>query len=287
MGAGAMTNSIGEIRDVDFLFVIGSNTTEAHPIIAMEMKRAVRRGAKLVVADPRSIWLTEIADHHLQLRPGTDVWLLNAMAHVIINEGLINEKFIETNTEGFEAFRDKVANYTPEEAEKITGVLSRDIRKTAIEYAKTKKAGIYYTLGITEHSHGTDNVYALSNLVLMTGHLGYPSTGMNPLRGQNNVQGANDAGATPIYLPGYQRVDDPEVHKKYEESWGTDFPSKPGLNLNEMIKKVGESIYGLFVMGEDIVLSEPNVCQLEEGMNNLDFLIFHRFVTKNNSSLFI
>tara|TARA_B100000959_G_scaffold280310_1_gene341901 strand:- start:2118 stop:3710 length:1593 start_codon:yes stop_codon:yes gene_type:complete len=273
MGAGAMTNSIGEIRDVDFLFVIGSNTTEAHPIIAMEMKRAVRRGAKLVVADPRSIWLTEIADHHLQLRPGTDVWLLNAMAHVIINEGLINEKFIETNTEGFEAFRDKVANYTPEEAEKITGVLSHDIRKTAIEYAKTKKAGIYYTLGITEHSHGTDNVYALSNLVLMTGHLGYPSTGMNPLRGQNNVQGANDAGATPIYLPGYQRVDEPEVHKKYEESWGTDFPSKPGLNLNEMIKKVGESVYGLFVMGEDIVLSEPNVCQLEEGMNNLDFLI--------------
>ena len=273
MGAGAMTNSIGEIRDVDFLFVIGSNTTEAHPIIAMEMKRAVRKGARLVVADPRGIWLTEIAERHLQLRPGTDVWLLNAMANVIIKEGLVNEKFVEENTEGFEIFSKKVEEYNPEEAEKITGIPSSDIIKTAIEYASTKKAGIYYTLGITEHSHGTDNVYALSNLVLMTGHLGYTSTGMNPLRGQNNVQGANDAGATPIFLPGYQRVYDPQIHSKYQNSWGVKFPSEPGLNLNEMMKKVGDSVYGLFVMGEDIVLSEPNVCQLEEGLNNIDFLV--------------
>ncbi len=273
MGAGAMTNSIGEIRDVDFLFVIGSNTTEAHPIIAMEMKRAVRRGARLVVADPRGIWLTEIAERHLQLRPGTDVWLLNAMANVIISENLVNEQFVRDNTEGFESFKEKVSGYNPEEAEKFTGVPAIDITKTAIEYATTKHAGIYYTLGITEHSHGTDNVYALSNLVLMTGHLGYPATGMNPLRGQNNVQGANDAGATPIFLPGYQPVDDPEVHAKYEDSWGTDFPSECGLNLNEMMKEVGESIHGLFVMGEDIVLSEPNVCELEEGLNQVDFLV--------------
>ncbi|GMV44161.1 MAG: hypothetical protein AMXMBFR64_58770 [Myxococcales bacterium] len=272
-GAGAMTNSIGEIRDADLLLVIGSNTTEAHPIIAMEMKRAVHRGATLVVADPRSIWLTTMAERHLKLRPGTDVWLLNAMAHVIIAEGLTDEAFVAANTENFEAVRDAVAAYTPEEAERVTGVPAEDIRWTARRYATTRKAGIYYTLGITEHAHGTDNVYALSNLVLMTGHLGVAAAGMNPLRGQNNVQGANDAGASPVFLPGYQRVDDPAVHAKYEASWGVELPPRPGLNLNEMIKKVGSGIRGLFVMGEDIVLSEPNVSRLEEGLNRLEFLV--------------
>ena len=178
-----MTNSIGEIRDADFLFVIGSNTSEAHPIIAMEMKRAVKNGATMVVADPRAIWMSTIAEKHLQLKLGTDVWLLNAMAHVIIEEGLVDQAFIDTHTEGYEAVRDAVAKYTPEEAEKVCGVSADDIRWTARKYATTEKAGIYYTLGITEHSHGTDNVYALANLVLMTGHLGKPSSGMNPLRG--------------------------------------------------------------------------------------------------------
>jgi formate dehydrogenase alpha subunit len=272
-GAGAMTNSIREIRDADFLFVIGSNTSEAHPIIAMEMKRAVKRGATMVVADPRSVWMTTIAERHLKLKPGTDVWLLNAMAHVIVEEGLTDEAFIAGSTEGFEAVKQRVADYTPEEAEKITGVSAEDIRATARQYATTRRAGIYYTLGITEHTHGTDNVYALSNLVLMTGHLGHESTGMNPLRGQNNVQGANDAGATPIYFPGYQRVDDPEVHAKYETSWGTKLSPEPGLNLNQMMKEAGKSVRAFFIMGEDIVMSEPNVARLEEGLNELDFLV--------------
>jgi predicted molibdopterin-dependent oxidoreductase YjgC len=272
-GAGAMTNSIREIREADFLFVIGSNTTEAHPIIAMEMKRAVRRGATLVVADPRAVWLTTIAKRHLRLRPGTDVWLLNAMAHVIVTEGLTDDAFIAANTEGYEALRDAVLSYTPEQAELMTGVPAADIRETAREYARTRDAGIYYTLGITEHSHGTDNVYALSNLVLLTGHLGRASTGLNPLRGQNNVQGANDAGASPVFLPGYQRVDDPAVRAKYEASWGVPLPPIPGLNLNEIMKETGKSIRGLFVMGEDIVLSEPNVSRLEEGLNRVDFLV--------------
>tara|TARA_B100000609_G_scaffold164336_2_gene136718 strand:- start:39 stop:1712 length:1674 start_codon:yes stop_codon:yes gene_type:complete len=272
-GAGAMTNSIGEIRDADFLFVIGSNTTEAHPIIGMEMKRAALRGATLVVADPRSIWLTTLADRHLKLNPGTDVWLLNAMAHVIITEDLVDRDFIEQNTEGFEAVRDTVLEYTPEKAEEITGVPAEAIRKTAREYATTRKAGIYYTLGITEHSHGTDNVYALSNLVLMTGHLGGPSMGMNPLRGQNNVQGANDAGASPIFFPGYQRVTDPGVVDKYEQSWGVPLSREPGYNLNEMMKLAGDKLKGFFVMGEDIVMSEPNVSRLEEGLNKVDFLV--------------
>ena len=272
-GAGAMTNSIGEIRDADFLFVIGSNTSEAHPIIAMEMKRAIRKGATLVVADPRAIWMTSIAKKHLQLNPGTDVWLLNAMAHVIVKEDLIDREFIENQTENFEQVKEAVASYTPEKAEQITGISADDIRWTARQYATTEKAGIYYTLGITEHAHGTDNVYALANLVLMTGHLGKPSTGMNPLRGQNNVQGANDAGATPMFYPGYQRVDDPEVRAKYEKSWGVPLSPVPGLNLNEMMKTVGEQMRGFFVMGEDIVLSEPNVLELEKGLNKVDFIV--------------
>ena len=272
-GAGAMTNAIGEIREADFLLVIGSNTSEAHPIIAMEMKRAVHRGATLVVADPRAIWMTTIAERHLRLAPGTDVWLLNAIAHVIISEGLADEAFIADNTEGFERVRSTVATYTPEEAEKITGVAADDIRWVARRYATTKKAGIYYTLGITEHSHGTDNVYALSNLVLMTGHLGQRSAGMNPLRGQNNVQGANDSGATPVFYPGYQRVDDPEVQRKYESSWGVPLSPNPGLNLNQMMKTLGDEIKGLFIMGEDIVISEPNVAKLEEGLNRVEFVV--------------
>ena len=268
-----MTNSIGEIRDADFLFVIGSNTSEAHPIIAMEMKRAVHRGATMVVADPRHIFVATMAKKHLQIRPGSDVWLLNAMAHVICAEGLVDEAFVRDNTEGFEAVRETVARYTPEEAEKVTGVAADDIRWAARKYATTPKAGIYYTLGITEHTHGTDNVYALANLVLMTGHLGKPSAGMNPLRGQNNVQGANDAGATPVFYPGYQRVDDPEVQARYEAAWGVELDPEPGLNLNVMMKQVGKSIKGLFVMGEDIVLSEPNCMELEEGLNNSEFMI--------------
>jgi len=268
-----MTNSINEIRDADLLFVIGSNTTEAHPIIAMEMKKAVHRGAKLIVTDPRNIWLSKLADRHLQLNPGTDVWLLNAMAHVIIKENLIDQKFIDDNTDNFEAIIASVADYTPVEAEKITGIPAQDIITTAREYATTKKAGIYYTLGITEHSHGTDNVYALSNLVLMTGHLGIPSAGMNPLRGQNNVQGANDAGATPIFYPGYQRFDAPGVKEKYEKSWDCPMPELEGMNLNVMMKEMGKKIKGIFVMGEDIVLSEPNVSHLELGLNNVDFII--------------
>ena len=273
-GAGAMTNSIPEIRDADFLFVTGSNTTEAHPIIAMEMKRAVRRGAKLAVSDPRKIWLTEIADWYLQIQPGTDVWLLNAMANVIVTEGLENREFIERNTEGYETMREAVLRYPPEEAEKVTGVPAQAIREVARAYATTPKAGIYYTLGITEHTTGTDNVYALSNLVLLTGHLGVRSAGMNPLRGQNNVQGANDSGASPVFYPGYQMWDDPEVRDKFARAWGVPQPETPGLNLNQMMKAMtaGE-VRGMYLMGEDIVISEPNACRVEKALNEIDFLV--------------
>ncbi len=268
-----MTNSIPEIRDADFLFVIGSNTSEAHPIIAMEMKRAIGRGARLAVADPRAIWMTQIADWHLQLKPGSDVWLLNAMAHVIVTEGLEDREWVAANTENFEAVQETVLRYPPEEAEKVTGVPAERIREVARAYATTEKAGIYYTLGITEHTCGTDNVYALSNLVLMTGHLGKRSAGMNPLRGQNNVQGANDAGATPVFYPGYQRAEDPEIRRKFAAAWGVPQSETRGLNLNEMMKVIGTQIRGMYLMGEDIVISEPNVGKLEEALNQIDFLV--------------
>lgn len=273
-GAGAMTNSIPEIRDADLLFVIGSNTTEAHPIIAMEMKRAVRRGARLFVADPRAIWLTGVAERHLRLRPGTDVALLNAMAHVIIAEGLVDRDFVRDKTEGFEAVAAAVRDWTPEVAEPICGVAADDIRLVARAYATTRKAGIYYTLGITEHTHGTDNVYALANLVLLTGHLGVPSAGLNPLRGQNNVQGANDAGASPVFFPGYQRVDDASARARFEAAWGVALDPLPGLNLPAMMDAMMEGqVRGLYVMGEDIVLSEPDVSRLEAGLNRIEFLV--------------
>ncbi|NCG19519.1 MAG: molybdopterin-dependent oxidoreductase [Rhodobacterales bacterium] len=268
-----MTNSIPEIRDTELMFVIGSNTTEAHPIIAMEMKKAVHRGAKLIVADPRGIWLSDVADLHLQLKPGTDVALLNGMLHVILHEGLYDADFVAKHTEGLEALMASTVDTTPEWAEEITSVPADSIRQAARMYATTKKAGIYYTLGITEHTHGTDNVYGLANLVAITGHLGVKSAGLNPLRGQNNVQGANDAGASPIYYPGYQRVDNPEAQARFEAGWGVPLSPDPGLDLNIMMKQMGKSIRGLYVMGEDIVLSEPNANRVEEGMNALDFVV--------------
>ncbi len=273
-GAGAMTNSIPEIRDTELMFVIGSNTTEAHPIIAMEMKRAARSGSKLIVADPRRIWLSEIADLHLQLRPGTDVALLTAMAHTIIAEGLVDQAFVDAHTVGFDDVRAAVADCTPEWAETITGCPAEDIRTAARWYATTDKAGVYYTLGITEHSHGTDNVYCLANLVAMTGHLGKRSAGMNPLRGQNNVQGANDAGASPVFYPGYQRVSDPAARARFEAAWGVPLSPDDGMNLNVMMKALNRGeVKGLFVMGEDIVISEPNCSALEVGLNDAEFLV--------------
>jgi formate dehydrogenase alpha subunit len=273
-GAGAMTNSIPEIRDTELMFVIGSNTTEAHPIIAMEMKRAVKGGSKLIVADPRRIWLADIADLYLPLKPGTDVALLTAMAHVIIDEGLTDKAFIEEHCVRFEDVVDAVKDCTPEWAEGITDVPAEDIRTAARMYATTDKAGIYYTLGITEHTHGTDNVYSLANLVLMTGHLGKHASGMNPLRGQNNVQGANDAGASPVFYPGYQRVQDPAARAKFEEAWGVPLSPDDGLNLNVMMKELQKgNIKGIYCMGEDIVLSEPNSSKVEEGLNDAEFVV--------------
>jgi predicted molibdopterin-dependent oxidoreductase YjgC len=256
------------------MLVIGSNTTEAHPVLAMRMKKAVRKGATLVVADPRKIWLTKIATRHLQLRPGSDVWLLNAMMHVILEEGLQDDAYIAEHTEDFDAVREVVARYTPEEAEKVTGVPAADIVATAREYARERHAAIFYTLGITEHACAVDNIWSLSNLVLMTGHLGYESTGLNALRGQNNVQGLNDAGANPAYLPGYQPVDDLEMRRKFSAAWGVEVPATPGYRLDQMMSGLHDGrIRALYLVGENPAQTEPNARHVEEGMAKLDFVV--------------
>ena len=219
-GSGAMTNSIPEIENNDVLFVIGSNTTETHPIIGLRMKKAVRKGAKLIVADPRKINLVRFAHSWMQQKPGTDVVLLNAMMHVLLKNNLIDRVFILIRTEGFESFKEGLEKYTPEYAEKITGVPKQDIINAALLYGNAERPAIYYTMGITQHSHGTDNVYAIANLALMTGNLGMESTVVNPLRGQNNVQGSTDMGCIPDQYPGYQKVNLPPIKTKFEKAWG-------------------------------------------------------------------
>jgi formate dehydrogenase major subunit/formate dehydrogenase alpha subunit len=274
LGRGASTNSIPEIENARFLLVIGSNTTEAHPVLALRMKKAVRKGATLVVCDPRKIWLTKIAKRHLQLRPGTDVWLINAMLHVIFEEGLQDDAFIAEHTVDVGAVREIVQRYSPEAAEVMTGVPAEDIRATAREYATERHAAIFYTLGITEHACAVDNIWSLSNLVLATGHLGYESTGLNALRGQNNVQGLNDSGANPAYFPGYQAADDPEVLAKFEAAWGVDLPATPGYRLDQIISGLHDGrIKALYLVGENPAHTEPNAKHVEEGFEHVEFVV--------------
>ncbi len=273
-GSGAMTNSLPEIENHDVIFVIGSNTTETHPIIGLKMKKAVRGGADLIVADPRKIDLVRFSSIWLQHRPGTDVALLNSMMYVIVKEDLLDKKFIETWTEGFGSLKESIASFTPEEGERITGVPAENIIRAARLYGNAVRPGIYYTMGITQHSHGTDNVCSIANLALMTGNLGRESTGVNPLRGQNNVQGATDMGCIPDFYPGYQKVALPGVGKKFEKAWGTKLSDRPGLTATEMTIAAGEGkLKAMYIMGENPVMSDPDMNHTIETLKKLDFLI--------------
>ncbi len=273
-GSGAMTNSIAEIEDNDALFVIGSNTTETHPIVALRMKKAVRRGAKLIVADPRKIPLVKFAALWLRQHPGTDTALINGIMHVILREGWHNEEFITRHTEGFEAFEKSLKDFSPEHAAEITGVPAEQIVEAARIYSSAENAGIYYTMGITQHSNGTGNVLALANLALLTGNIGRPATGLNPLRGQNNVQGACDMGCSPNVLPGYQKVDDDKIRQKFEDVWGRTLPAKPGHTATELTCTMASgTIKGLYVMGENPAMSDPNQAHTLQALKNLDFLV--------------
>lgn len=273
-GSGAMTNPIDDLPNADVIFVIGSNTTECHPIIGGLIKRAAMGKTALIVADPRAIELTQFAKIWLRQRHGTDVALINSLMHVILREGLEDREFIEQRTEGFEQVRAAVEPYTPELAARITGVTADEIVRAARLYAEAPAASIVYSMGITQHTTGTDNVLALANLAMLTGNIGRPGTGVNPLRGQNNVQGACDMGALPNLLPGYQRVDDDAVRSRFESAWGVELPAKPGLTLTEMIDAAGSgALRALYVMGENPVLSDPDISHVEEALGKLDLLI--------------
>ena len=235
-----MTNSIQEIKNTDAMFIIGSNTSENHPVIAAIMKQAIKKGAKLIVADPRRIEMADFSDVFLGVKPGTNIALLNGMMHVIIEEDLMAKDYIEKNTENYEELVRLVKSYTPERAAKICGIDAKDIIEAARIYASAEKAGIYYTMGVTQHSTGTHAVMSVSNLALLCGNVGIESAGVNPLRGQNNVQGACDMGGLPADLPGYQKVFKPEVIDKFEDSWGSKLSNKVGLTITEMFQKIEE-----------------------------------------------
>ncbi len=270
-----MTNSIGEIQNCDTLFIIGSNPTEAHPVIALEMKKALKKGATFIVADPRKIWFAERADIHMQLNPGTDILLVSAMMNVIVSEGLEDKKFVKERTEGYEEVKELIKDITPESVAERVGVDAEDIRKAARIYATTKKAGIFYTLGITEHICGTDNVRTLANLAMLTGHMGVESAGVNPLRGQNNVQGACDMGSDPGKFPGYQYVTEAANRKKFEKVWGVKkLPAEPGHMLPHAFDLACEGeMKAFYIMGQDPMMSEPDIDHIKEALDKAELVV--------------
>jgi formate dehydrogenase alpha subunit len=272
-GSGAMTNSIGEIGHAQCILAIGTNTTAAHPVIGFDVKKAVRKGAKLIVANPREIDLVRYAELWLGHRPGSDVALLMGMMRVIVDEALFDAEFISQRCENFAALKDSLKGFDLATVEEITGVSRDKIARAARLYATLKPATILYAMGITQHSHGTDNVMATANLAMLTGNIGKPSTGVNPLRGQNNVQGACDLGALPNVYPGYQAVTDPKVRARFEAAWGCSLSPKPGLAVTEMVEHAGNEIKAAYIMGENPALSEPDARHAQELLARLDFLV--------------
>ncbi len=277
LGSGAMTNSIADIVEAEVLVVIGSNTTEAHPVIALQMKAAVERhGAQLILIDPRRIELAQFAHLHLRHRPGTDVALINGLAHVILSEGLENRSFIAERTEGFAAWQASVREWTPARTAEVSGVPAELIVEAARLYARARTAAIFWAMGITQHAAGTDNVKALSNLALLCGQVGRPGTGLNPLRGQNNVQGACDMGGLPNVFTAYQSVASEDVRRKFAEGWSV--PSErlsptPGLTVTEIMEAAIEGrVKAVFVLGENPMLSDPNLHHVERALRSLEFL---------------
>ena len=275
-----MTNCVTEIKEADVIFVTGSNTTENHPVMGMYIRQAKRAGKKLIVADPVRIPLAEIADVFLQINPGTSVALSNGMIHVIFAEGLEDKEYIEKHTEGAAELREFVKEYTPERVAEICGIDVEDLKKAARLYA-TNKSYIAYAMGITQHTNGTDNVLSCSNLALVTGNLGKPGTGVNPLRGQNNVQGACDMGALPTDYPGYQKVFNPEVQAKFEKAWGVPLSPKKGLTVTETIPAIlNDQVKLLYIMGENPVVSDPDTAHVKKALEKAFVVVQDIFLTE-------
>lgn len=285
-GSGAMTNSINEIPQSKVLFVIGANPTEAHPAIGAKMRQALRNGAKLVVADPRKTELAGKAHVWLRLKPGTDIALINGLMRIIIKSDWHDKRFIQECTSGFEQVVQTVEKYTPEYVEKITGVPQSLLFEAAEIYGTAEKAQIFYTLGITEHVCGTDNVMSLANLTLLTGNIGKPNTGLNPMRGQNNVQGSCDMGALPNVYPGYQKVDAPSVQEKFEKAWGVKLSNKIGLMIPDMFDKaISGELKAMYIMGEDPVLTDGDANHVRKALNHLDFLVVQNLFLTETAKL--
>ena len=278
-----MTNTIEDITTKsDVIFLIGSNPEEAHPVLGMQIRRAVENGTKLIVVDPRDIRISAKADIHIKLRPGTNVAFSNGMCHIMIEEGLIDEEFIRTRTEKFEEFKAMVASYTPERVAQICEIDKDDLIAAARMYATAGKAPIIYCLGVTEHSTGTEGVMSMSNMAMLCGKFGRPGCGVNPLRGQNNVQGACDMGATPADFPGYQKLKNPEVFEKFEKAWGVKLNPNPGLFATQVFHAaVDKKVRGLFIFGEDQVRTDPDINHVIRGLKALDFFVVDDlFLTK-------
>ena len=275
IGSTAMSNAIAEMPDLECFMVIGSNTPETHPVIATFLKQAVRKnGARLIVVDPRQTEMTRFAELWLREKPGTDTALFNAMAQVIVAEKLYDEAFVAARTEGFEEYAAGLAEKTPEWAEAITGVPADDIRRAARIYAGAKAAAMYWGMGISQSTHGTDNTLTLTNLALLCGHIGRPGTGLNPLRGQNNVQGCSDVGGVPSFYTAYQPVTDPEIRAKFEAAWGVSLPPVPGLTTTEMVDGIlTGQVKGWYVMGENPLMSEPNLAHARHAVEQLEFFV--------------
>ncbi len=276
VGSSAMSNTAAEVMLNDVFIITGSNTSETHPIISIQMKAAIEKnGARLIVVDPRRIEMVNFSTLWLQQTPGTDVPVFSAMAHVILKEKLFNQNFIDTRTENFTEFAASMEKFTPEYAETISGVPREKIIEAARMYGTAKNAAIYWALGIPEHTHGTENALSLINLGLLTGQIGRPGTGLNPLRGQNNVQGASDSGAMPWHYPGYQEVDNETNAQKFEKGWHIEpggLNRKRGLTNTEIVDSIGPNgLKSLFIMGENPVMSEPNSNHVREKMEGLEF----------------
>lgn len=276
IGSAAMSNSLDEIENVsDCILITGANVSETQPVTSYRIRKAVERGAKLIVIDPRKIEISKIADIYLQPNPGTDVMVFNAMAKIIIDEKLYNEKFIEERVENFEEYLNFIKNFSLKQAEKITGVKTEDLRKVARIYAKSKSSVILWAMGITQHTTGTDNVMALSNLTLLTGQIGKPGAGPSPLRGQNNVQGACDMGALSEFYPGYQKVEKSETIEKFKNFWQVkELPDKVGLSVVEIFNAAFEGkIKCLYIMGENPVISDPDISHVKEALEKIEFVV--------------
>ncbi len=270
-----MTNAVSELEGSDTIFIIGSNTTTSHPLVATRIFRAREKGAKILVADPRKNQIAAFAHLYVRHRPGTDVALLNGMMKVILDKGLEDKAFIKENTEDFEAFKNLIDKVNLDEASEITGVSVEDIKTMALTYAEAGKASIVYCLGITQHTNGVNNVKSLANLSMLTGNIGKPGTGVNPLRGQNNVQGACDMGGLPNVYTGYQPVTLGAANRKFADAWGVgELPTKIGLTLLEMISGIEkDEVKALWIMGENPVVSDPDADHVVKALEKLELLI--------------